>query len=32
VRVVGVRVRVPVGVDPGYVARVALALRETSRC
>ena len=31
-RVAGIRLRVPVGVDPGYVARVALALRETARC
>jgi hypothetical protein len=32
VRVAGVRMRVPVGVDPAYVARVAFALRETARC
>lgn len=32
VRVGGVRMRVPVGVDPAYVARVAFALRETARC
>jgi hypothetical protein len=32
VRVSGVRLRVPVGVDPGYVAQVAFALRETARC
>ena len=31
-RIVGVRMRVPVGVDPAYVARVAFALRETARC
>ena len=32
VRIAGVRMRVPVGVDPAYVARVAFALRETARC
>jgi hypothetical protein len=30
--VAGFRVRVPVGVDPEYVARLALALRETKAC
>lgn len=32
VRIAGVRMRVPVGVDPAYVAQVAFALRETARC
>src|SRR5437868_7723953 len=27
-RVAGVRLRVPVGADPGYIARLAAALRE----
>jgi transposase len=31
-RIAGVRMRVPVGVDPAYVARVVFALRETARC
>ena len=30
--VAGVRVRVPVGSDPGYVARLATALREARPC
>src|SRR5262249_21671284 len=29
-RVCGVRLRIPVGVDPGYVAQLALALRGTA--
>ena len=32
IRVAGVRLRVPVGADPGYVARLAAALRETRSC
>ncbi len=32
IRVAGVRVRVPVGVDPGYVAQVAHALRRAAIC
>jgi hypothetical protein len=31
-RVAGVRLRVPVGADPGYVARLAAALREAQAC
>ena len=31
-RVAGVRLRVPVGADPGYVARLAAALGETRAC
>jgi len=31
-RVAGVRLRVPVGADPGYVARLAAALREERAC
>jgi hypothetical protein len=31
-RVAGVRLRVPVGADPGYVARLAAALREAKAC
>ena len=31
-RVAGVRLRVPVGADPGYVARLAVALRGASAC
>jgi hypothetical protein len=31
-RVAGVRLRVPVGADPGYVARLAAALREARAC
>ena len=31
-RVAGVRLRVPVGADAGYVARLAIALREGPRC
>ena len=31
-RVAGVRLRVPVGVDPGYVARLSAALREARAC
>jgi hypothetical protein len=32
IRVAGVRLRVPMGADPGYVARLAAALREAGRC
>jgi len=32
IRVAGVRLRVPMGADPGYVARLAAALRETRAC
>jgi hypothetical protein len=32
IRVAGVRLRVPVGADPGYVARLATALREARTC
>jgi hypothetical protein len=32
IRVAGVRLRVPVGADPGYVARLSLALREARAC
>jgi hypothetical protein len=32
VNVAGVRLRVPVGADPAYVARLAVALRETRPC
>jgi hypothetical protein len=32
VRVAGVRLRVPVGADTGYVARLAIALREGRLC
>ncbi len=32
VRVAGVRIRVPVGTDPGYLAQVALALQRTAAC
>jgi hypothetical protein len=32
IRVAGVRLRVPVGADAGYVARLALALREGRPC
>ena len=31
-RVAGVRLRVPVGADPGYVARLAAALGEARAC
>jgi hypothetical protein len=31
-RVGGVRLRVPVGADPGYVARLAAALRGAQAC
>ena len=31
-RVAGVRLRVPVGADPGYVARLAAALAEARAC
>ena len=31
-RIAGVRLRVPVGADPGYVARLASALREARPC
>ena len=31
-RVGGVRLRVPVGTDPGYVAQLAAALAETRAC
>jgi hypothetical protein len=32
IRVAGVRLRVPVGADPGYVARLSAALREARVC
>ena len=32
VRIAGVRIRVPVGTDPGYLARVALALQGSAAC
>lgn len=32
VSVAGVRLRVPVGADPAYVARLAVALRDTRPC
>jgi hypothetical protein len=32
IRVAGVRLRVPVGTDPGYVARLSAALREARAC
>jgi hypothetical protein len=32
IRVAGVRLRVPMGADPGYVARLAAALREAQAC
>jgi len=32
IKVAGVRLRVPVGADPGYVARLAAELRETRAC
>ena len=32
IRVGGVRLRVPVGADPGYVARLSVALREARAC
>jgi hypothetical protein len=32
IRVAGVRLRVPVGADPSYVARLAAALREERAC
>ena len=32
IRVAGVRLRVPVGTDAGYVARLAIALREGRAC
>jgi len=32
VKVAGVRVRVPMGADPAFVARLAVALRETRTC
>jgi hypothetical protein len=32
IRVAGVRLRVPMGADPGYVARLAAALREARGC
>ena len=32
VSVAGVRLRVPVGADPTYVARLAVALRDTRPC
>jgi hypothetical protein len=32
IRVAGVRLRVPVGADMGYVARLAIALREGRLC
>jgi hypothetical protein len=32
VHVAGVRLRVPVGADPGYVAQLAIALREGRSC
>ena len=32
VKVAGVRVRVPMGADPAYVARLTAALRETRTC
>jgi hypothetical protein len=31
-RVAGLRLRVPVGADPGYVAQLAAALAETRAC
>jgi len=31
-RMAGLRIRVPVGADPGYVARLATALREARAC
>ena len=31
-RVAGVRLRVPIGADPGYVARLAAALGEARAC
>ena len=31
-RVAGVRVLVPVGTDPRYLAQVAVALRDTAAC
>jgi len=31
-RVAGVRLRVPVGADPGYIARLAAALAEMRAC
>lgn len=32
VRIAGVRIRVPVGTDPGYLVQVALALRRSAAC
>jgi hypothetical protein len=32
IRVAGVRLRVPIGADPGYVARLSAALREAHAC
>ena len=32
IRVGGLRLRVPMGADPGYVARLAAALREARAC
>jgi hypothetical protein len=32
VKVAGMRVRVPMGADPAYVARLAVALREARTC
>ena len=32
IRVAGVRLRVPVGADPGYVAQLSAALREARVC
>ncbi len=32
VRVAGLRVLVPVGTDPRYLAQVAVALRDTAAC
>jgi hypothetical protein len=31
-RIAGVRLRVPVGTDPTYVAQVALTLRKSAAC
>lgn len=32
VRIADVRIRVPVGTDPGYLAQVALSLRKSAAC
>ena len=32
IRVTGVRIRIPIGADPSYVAQLAMALRESRSC